>query len=155
MDPDNNPYAAPVSAPAEPLPVPRLDVFANPATAGLRFANFIIDRIVGVLLMVVFGFFYGLVMGAEEGESNGVFVVATVGANLLYYVVMEASCGRTVGKFVTGTRVVNERGEHPSWLQAIGRTLCRFIPFEPFSFLGSTARGWHDAIPRTWVVRSR
>jgi hypothetical protein len=35
------------------------------------------------------------------------------------------------------------------------RSLCRLIPFEPFSFLGSDARGWHDSITKTRVVRKK
>ena len=77
---------------------------------------------------------------------------------LLYYVPMEGLFGFTVGKLVTGTRVVNAQGGRPTWGQAFGRTLCRLIPFEPFSLFFSKdgeVRGWHDSVPKTWVVRRR
>lgn len=74
---------------------------------------------------------------------------------LFYYVILEAATGRTLGKLITGTKVVNEDGGAPSIGQIIGRTLCRCIPFEAFSFLSSDARGWHDRIPKTYVVKAR
>jgi hypothetical protein len=37
-------------------------------------------------------------------------------------------------------------------MQIFLRTLCRFIPFEPISFLGG-AGGWHDRFSSTFVVK--
>jgi uncharacterized RDD family membrane protein YckC len=49
--------------------------------------------------------------------------------------------------------VVNEDGSTIDLGTALRRTLCRVIPFEQFSFLGSSTRGWHDSIPDTYVVQ--
>lgn len=49
--------------------------------------------------------------------------------------------------------VVREDGGKPSLGQVLGRTACRLIPFEAFSFLGSSGVGMHDSIPDTRVVR--
>jgi uncharacterized RDD family membrane protein YckC len=54
-----------------------------------------------------------------------------VGLLLAYFPVMEAVFGRTVGKFVTRTRVVNEAGQRPSIVQAVVRTLFRLIEVNP------------------------
>jgi hypothetical protein len=74
----------------------------------------------------------------------------------LYYISLEALFGRTLGKLIAGTVAVGEDGAKLSFGQAVGRTLCRFIPLDPFSYLGwkSGPRGWHDRIPRTVVVAS-
>jgi uncharacterized RDD family membrane protein YckC len=72
-----------------------------------------------------------------------------------YYLVMEAAFGRTIGKLATGTRVVTVEGGAASFGQILGRTLCRLIPFEAFSFLTENAVGWHDSIPKTRVVKIR
>jgi uncharacterized RDD family membrane protein YckC len=48
-----------------------------------------------------------------------------------YFPVTEMLFGKTVGKFVTRTRVVNEAGRRPSFLQAIVRTLFRLIEVNP------------------------
>ena len=74
---------------------------------------------------------------------------------LAYYIGMEVSAGKTVGKYVTGTQVITEDGELPSAGTVVIRTLCRMIPFEAFSFFGSTPRGWHDKLSKTRVVKTR
>ena len=69
----------------------------------------------------------------------------------------EAVFQRSPGKFLTGTKVVNESGGKPTFGQILGRSLCRFIPFEAFSFLfGDSSRvvGWHDKFSGTLVVKS-
>lgn len=48
-----------------------------------------------------------------------------------YFPVMEAVFGRTVGKFVTRTRVVDAAGRRPSIVQAIVRSLFRLIEVNP------------------------
>lgn len=49
-------------------------------------------------------------------------------AALTYYVLMERFLGRTVGKMITGIRVVGETsGAAPTWGQAIIRTLLRVV----------------------------
>jgi len=75
---------------------------------------------------------------------------------LIYYCCFEVIFGRTVGKFLTGTKVVAEDGMQASAGQIFGRTLCRFIPFEAFSFFGGAGRpvGWHDSISKTRVVEA-
>jgi uncharacterized RDD family membrane protein YckC len=59
---------------------------------------------------------------------------------LIYYVAQEALWSRTLGKLITGTKVVNEDGSKLTFGRALGRTLCRLIPFEPLSFLGGSGR---------------
>lgn len=81
-----------------------------------------------------------------------------IGMFLAYYIVMEGLFGLTIGKWITGTRVVDERGGPPTWRQVVLRSLARLIPFEAFSLLFSedgVARGWHDRLPRTRVVMRR
>ncbi len=155
-----NPYAPTMS-----------DVTSQPsgmrlATQGKRFLTYIIDTI--VMYMINFGI--GLVAGIALAANGDMTPEKMAGINLgltlfgvfmsfLYYVVMEASTGRTIGKFVMGTRVVNESGGPASVGQVLGRSLCRFIPFEPFSFLfgGNTKFpvGWHDSLPKTRVVMAQ
>ena len=76
---------------------------------------------------------------------------------LIYYVPQEAFSGRTLGKLITRTKAVNEDGTKLTFGKALGRTLCRVIPFDAFSFLGGQGRpkGWHDRIPKTKVILTR
>lgn len=70
-----------------------------------------------------------------------------------YYTVMEGVFGVTIGKLITRTKVVTEDGSKPGFGMALGRSLCRMIPFEAFSFLGRESRGWHDSITKSYVVK--
>ena len=69
-----------------------------------------------------------------------------------YYIAFEGISGRTIGKFITRTKVVTETGEEPEFSHILKRTFCRFIPFESFSFLDSKRTGWHDRFSNTQVV---
>ena len=44
-------------------------------------------------------------------------------------------------------------GTKPDSGQILKRTLCRLIPFNVLSFLGSPCNGWHDTISDTYVVK--
>jgi len=72
-----------------------------------------------------------------------------------YYAGFEAAFGKTPGKMLVGTRVVTTTGGEPSFGQCLGRTFARCVPFEPFSFFGANAVGWHDRWTNTRVIRTR
>lgn len=82
-----------------------------------------------------------------------------------YFPVMEAVFGKTVGKFVTRTRVVNARGGRPSWVQAIVRTLLRLVEVNPLLVGGVPAgiavlasrhkQRLGDMVAGTYVLRDR
>lgn len=154
-----NPYAAPAAAAALPN---ELDPYLTggavvPAGKGLRLANFFIDYFVQFAISFAFGVVV-VVVGGQDGMD---FIDRTpgflIGLPILlgYYILCEATTSRTLGKLVTGTKVVNEQGGKPSFGQIVGRSFSRLIPFEAFSFLGETSRGWHDRFPHTYVVKSR
>lgn len=130
------------------------------ATQGQRFLNYVIDLIVQYLIIFVLGFIFSVLslltgytgimdwigsMGDLEGYVVFFFVV------ILYYTLFESLCSRTIGKYITKTIVVNEDGSKPDSQIILKRTLCRLIPFDGLSFLGS-GRGWHDSISDTYVV---
>ncbi len=71
---------------------------------------------------------------------------------VVYYLIFENLFGRTVGKFLTGSIVVNEYGIKPNFTTVFTRTVCRLIPFDALSFLGESGRIWHDSISKTYVV---
>lgn len=74
---------------------------------------------------------------------------------MLYYLIFEGLFGRTMGKIITGSIVVNENGLKPSFIVICIRTLCRLIPFDALSFLGKSERIWHDSISKTYVVEKK
>ncbi|UII34354.1 RDD family protein [Fulvivirga ulvae] len=125
----------------------------NLASAGQRIGNYVIDTIAYYILLIVFIFILGF-LGILDDSPILIYPLA-FGIIFGYYIIMEATFGKTLGKFVTGTKVVTENGEKPSAGAIVGRTFCRLIPFEAFSLLGSQAIGWHDSIPGTRVIRDR
>ncbi|WP_243348470.1 RDD family protein [Parabacteroides sp. FAFU027] len=86
------------------------------------------------------------VVGIRSSQLVNVLIM------FFYYLIWEASCGRTAGKFITRSVVIDEDGNLPSFKTTLYRTLCRFIPFEPISVLIHERIGWHDMFPRTRVV---
>lgn len=126
------------------------------ASSGQRFGNYLLDIILIYIGAFVLGFVLYLIgLGdALDRINNTLFGVIFM---ILYYVPQEALFGWSLGKLITGTRVVKEDGTPITFGQALGRSLCRFIPFEAFSFLGGNGKpvGWHDSISKTRVISIR
>ncbi|MBV4356071.1 RDD family protein [Parasegetibacter sp. MAH-26] len=72
----------------------------------------------------------------------------------IYYLLMELFFKVTFAKIITNTIVINRRGQKAGIFQIIGRSFCRFIPFEGVSFLFND-RGWHDRLSGTYVVKDQ
>ena len=153
---DDNPYRSPASVVAE------VHVAQSMVDAGKwrRFFNLVLDYIAMLVIFVVM-VAIAVLAGGESAvawvDGIGFWEERLLGIGLLvvYYIVMEGMFGLTIGKLITGTRVVDEQGGPPTWRQAVLRSLARLIPFEAFSVLFSddgVARGWHDSLPRTRVV---
>lgn len=137
------------------------------ASKGQRFANYLIDVI--AYIAVIFGLFslltFVIYSVAEDTTVFDEFLYSLENVNglvdrlvtglvlaLCYFLTESLTKGKTLGKFITKTKVVLEDGSKPSALHYIKRSLSRIIPFNAFSFLGSTGRGWHDSISKTYVV---
>ena len=149
MSDEANPYRPPKS---EVLLETRAIV---PAGKLRRLGTVLVDHVCFFALAFCVGLALFLALG-EAGMAELEKVPDLVFGGLLivaYYVFFEGLWGRTPGKLLFGTTVVNEAGGKPTIGQVFGRTLCRFIPFEAFSFFGK--RGWHDSISKTQVVLTR
>jgi len=118
------------------------------ASSGKRFANYVIDLVIYYILVAMGGVAYVLVFKIAEMDTLTSYLLAFI-IMFLYYSIMEATTGRTVGKMITRTRVLNDDFSEPELGTIIKRTFCRFIPFDQLSFFGN---GWHDSISGTVVV---
>jgi len=147
----HNPYSPP-KAKVETSDAP-LEV--EPVGKGRRFATYLIDYVCINILMFITGMMAVLLFGQAGAEAiAGVNeIVLALLFFLGYYLLFEGAWARTPAKFMLGTVVVMEDGSKPPFGKIVIRTLCRFIPFEPFSFFGE--RGWHDGISDTRVVSTR
>lgn len=71
-------------------------------------------------------------------------------AGFIYYPITEWLFGATPAKLLTNTTILDEEGNTPKPITMFWRTVCRRIPFNGVSFLGT--RGWHDKYTGTQVV---
>ncbi len=60
--------------------------------------------------------------------------------------------GKTIGKYITGTRAVNEDGSKITFSTGFVRGLTRLVPFNALSALGSPTYPWHDKWTNTLVI---
>jgi len=122
------------------------------ASRTIRLFNFIIDMLLSyVVLSYGFGYalgYYGF--GNYVIEHPYLFNIIIL---FVPYFLMEYFFGKTIGKFITRTHVVNSSGGKPTIWQILGRTTARFIPFESFTFLSKEKRGLHDTISETYVIQ--
>lgn len=142
----------------------QINVNAMLVSNGVRFANYLIDMIIFYLLFIVFFVIYfsinidaaQAVDSLDDNPGTELFFnfIGIIGL-VVYYTAFEATLGKTPGKFITRTRVVNMEGRKPSFQQILGRSFCRLIPFEPFSFFSNEGVGWHDSIPNTRVIADK
>mgnify|MGYP000663414543 CR=1 FL=1 len=116
------------------------------ASSGERFANYLIDWFGFVLICFPILTFFDI------DDSANLFLY---GGSTVYYILLETTNGRTLGKLITGTKVVHEDGGPASFTQVLGRSFSRLVPFDAFSFLGSEAVGWHDKWSKTRVIKVR
>jgi uncharacterized RDD family membrane protein YckC len=148
-----NPYAPPREEDSQQRRRKR-DRFVG-ASKGKRLGNFLIDNVV----MSVASGIAGAVLALGGSAEFLLNPLLSYGFGLLvhcgYYLVTEGTSGRTVGKLLTGTKVVTEDGGRPAFGAILLRSLIRLIPFEPFSFLGPQLTGWHDRWSNTRVVEIR
>jgi uncharacterized RDD family membrane protein YckC len=133
------------------------------APQGKRFLTLILDTVFYLIYSVIFGAILGVILAVTDSMQVlemisqpipnflfGLFLVTS------YYFPQEILLGKTIGKMILGTKVVDLEGNKPKAGTILLRTICRFIPFESFSFLyAEGTKGWHDRLSKTKVVLTR
>lgn len=140
----------------EKIKVKELDI----ASSNRRFFNSILDGMFSAIFIYLSAYIFGYLLGFLGIVTENTKIDSSIDTILsymlwvLYYIVFEGILGRTIAKYITGTRVVTEEGEKPNFNQIIKRSLSRLVPFEVFSFSGKFPVGWHDRWSKTRVVRN-
>ena len=130
-------------------------VDSNVVGSGIRFVNFLIDFIVWLVLAFMISFVIELfIQPTDQGMITLIGYILIFGTFIAYYALMEIKFQKTIGKFVTKTKVVKMNGEKPSDGDIIARTFCRLIPFDRLSFL-FVKNGIHDYLSKTTVVKDK
>lgn len=113
-----------------------------------RLIGFVIDLAsIGILMDITFR-----IEGVVDFKGSAQILRAAIlfGG---YYILMEYFLGKTVGKYITKSKVVNRDGSKINFRTAVIRYLCRWIPFEYVSLaLGNDAKAWHDILSKTYVI---
>lgn len=134
---------------------PSLDI--RPAKWWKRLINLIVD--LSIVLVVNWYLFYFLVenISALAGFDSLLYMVLlAVFILFVYYTLMEGLTGRSIGKFLTGTKLMLSRDySRPGFINCVNRSLARLIPIEVFSFLSSRPIGWHDKLGNSIVTDSK
>ena len=123
--------------------------------SGIRFSNFFIDSIAWMILTAIVFFLIGLISETfTQRELTLISYVLIFAVFIAYYAIMEIKFQKTVGKFITNTKVVNIDGSKPQNSDIIMRTFCRLIPFDRISFL-FVKNGIHDFLSKTTVIKDK
>jgi uncharacterized RDD family membrane protein YckC len=137
------------------------------ATRGERFINYVIDNLLmRYALSYLTGMMVGSIGAAIAPEFMSRLVYGENRVNLLlfsyviyiinyifYYTLCEKLLkGQTLGKLITKTKAIRTDGEELTFKDAMLRSLCRIVPFEPFSGFGVP---WHDTWTKTMVVKTK
>lgn len=128
-----------------------------------RLLNLVIDAAVIFGIIIILGIFAailallgfdGMALWFTEMDSltDRIFTSAVI---VFYYFTMEITTQRTVGKLMTGTKVVMEDGSKPLAGDIMKRALCRLLLLEILSFINATPRGWHDTASDTYVIDAK
>ncbi|MEO0114613.1 MAG: RDD family protein [candidate division WOR-3 bacterium] len=132
--------------------------FPDIASKKLRFLNSIVDSICilwlqRLILIAIVGL--SVRHSATEWLHSATEWLIELLIIFSYYFFFEAIFQKTPGKFLTQTRVTAVDGSKPGFGSLLLRTLIRFIPFEPFSFLERRKTGLHDRWSNTYVADER
>ena len=143
-------------------------VLNREASSGQRLLNYIIDNII---TNYVIGLGSGFLLGAAVAMISqelaydmfvtqtsfigifGIYMIVIVNYLIYYTFCEKVFNGVTLGKLITGTKAIRQDGLALTWKDAFMRSLCRLVPFEPFSALGNWP--WHDRWTNTMVIKTR
>jgi uncharacterized RDD family membrane protein YckC len=125
-----------------------------------RLVNFMIDSVtIGLLSFLVFYImsyiFLKFKLSSRFGEGKLISIdVFLLIIAFMYYFISESMFGRTVGKYITSTKVVNSKGNIPSVISIFLRTIIRLIPLDSITYLFDSVV-WHDKYSLTYLVSNK
>jgi len=128
---------------------------SNVVSSMIRFLNFTIDSIAFLILVFIVGFIFDLMIPRGENTPlEFIGFLTVVGSFFGYYIFMENKYQKTIGKFITKTKVVTKLNDKPELRDIVIRTICRLIPFDRISYL-FMKNGFHDSISKTLVIKDK
>ncbi|MDR5591011.1 RDD family protein [Christiangramia sp. SM2212] len=127
---------------------------SNSVSSILRLVNYIIDIIVAYTGSFIIAMIISLIIPFDFIGFEIAGLILIIASFFTYYILMEVLFQKTLGKFITRTKVVTTNGNKPSELDIVTRTFCRLIPFDRISYL-FTRNGFHDRLSNTKVIKDQ
>jgi len=128
---------------------------SSKVTSWTRLIHFIIDLIGFFITALILSLIVDLfVSSPSEVLLELIGMILYLISFFIYFVFMEFKFQKTIGKFLTKTKVVMQDGSKPLLSDIFIRTLCRLIPLDQFSYL-FTRNGFHDRLSNTTVIKER
>lgn len=130
----------------------------------LRLMGYVIDQVIvsafTIAALVLCTFMLGrAVLDNLFGSVLLIFAPLNFMIEMFYFVYFHAITGRTFGKLLCGTRVVDESRKAPgfkkAFLRYIGYLICRLTLYIGFLWIvfDRNKQGWHDKIAKTYVSK--
>ncbi len=128
------------------------------ASRSKRILNGIID---GLIILIIWGTLVisfapkmmkmGLFDWMEEGKTYDLsYTIAPI--HFLYYLILEGFFKTTIGKIITRTKLIKFNGAQIHFGDALARTIYRYIPFDPLTYLSEHPVGIHDSLSNTRLL---
>lgn len=131
--PAARPPVAPDAQQRVPASEPLSDELPPLASVGRRMAAYAIDIVVLVFIAVIVVFAAGIDPEDSDTQNQQLAIYAII--TLLYFTICEALTSQTVGKRLTGIKVVTLDGQPISWGKSAGRNLMRIIDSLPALYI--------------------
>ncbi len=123
-----------------------------------RFLAFLIDAVIIGVITAVLGAVGVINLGDPSTTDQAIEALIV----FVYYILLTAAFGATLGKMALGMTVVDENGQKAGFLkvlirETIGKVASAIILFLGFIWIlfDDKRQGWHDKISGTFVVRAR
>jgi uncharacterized RDD family membrane protein YckC len=143
-----------------------VQLIAEQTNAGSLLARRWIGAWIDILVLLAMLVIPYSILGKEQFDAVGGWAgAAWLVAIVAYFVALEAIFGRTLGKLITGTVVVDRDGRPPGLAGAVTRTVLRLVEVNPLLMGGLPAgiavlaterhQRLGDLLAETYVVRKK
>ncbi|OMP29968.1 RDD family protein [Mangrovimonas sp. DI 80] len=121
----------------------------------IRLINYIVDTIVWLILYFSIAYIFDRYFVRFNSYVVNYIYSISLGLilYLVYYGTLEFYFHRTLGKYLSRTKVVDRDGGEITFLTIFKRTISRLIPIDIFYYLFSK-KGLHDRLSNTLVIKN-
>ena len=113
-----------------------------------RALNFIIDIVsISSILFLLF-------ISLFNKNPSSIYFITVIVTPFIYYFVLESLFARTIGKFISGTIIVDQNGKTPGIFKIFLRTISRYWLHDIYGAFAED-RIFHDKISSTYIVNKQ